>query len=231
MLPAMQCRHTTTNSNHHYRKWKNRIKGILPSSANQLWEADITHIPTAHEMCYLHLITDAYSHKIVGWHLADTLAASATLVALETAIQQAIALKGSQSLKGLIHHSGRGVQYCCNDYVAKQQQHNITISMTEDYKPTDNAIAERINGVLKNEVIYRKPPFSDREESHNDIARFISFYNYRRPHMSIDYKTPEQAHGEQGEQRKRWKTKVYHKNNAACENLSLSLAAANNRTK
>ncbi len=222
MLPAMQRRHTT-NSNHHYRKWKNRIKGFVPTAANQLWVADITYISTAHETCYLHLITDAYSHKIVGWYLADTLAASATIVALEMALQQAIALKGGQSLKGLIHHSDRGVQYCCNDYVAKLLQHDITISMTEDYKPTDNAIAERINGVIKNEVIYRKPQFTDREEAHNVIARFISFYNYRRPHMSIDYKTPEQAHNEQGEQRKRWKTKVYLKNNAACENLSLSL--------
>ncbi len=222
MLPAMQRRHTT-NSNHHYRKWKNRIKGFIPTAANQLWVADITYIPTAHEMCYLHLITDAYSHKIVGWHLADTLAASASLVALEMALQQAIAGKGSPSLKGLVHHSDRGVQYCCNDYVSKLQEHDITISMTEDYKPTDNAIAERINGVIKNEVIYRKPQFSDRVEAHNVIARFISFYNHRRPHMSIDYKTPNQAHGEHGVQRKRWKTKVYNKNIDAGEKNSLPL--------
>ncbi len=115
------------------------------------------------------------------------------------------------------------MQYCCNDYVSKLQEHDITISMTEDYKPTDNALAERINGVIKNEVIYRKPQFSDRVEAHNVIARFISFYNHRRPHMSIDYKTPNQAHGEHGVQRKRWKTKVYNKNIDAGEKNSLPL--------
>ena len=111
--------------------------------ANRIWVADITYIDLADgSVCYLHLITDAYSHKIVGWMLADSLRSAITMQALEQAIAQAVAMRGSDSLKGLIHHSDRGVQYCCDDYVAMLQSHDISISMTEDYNPTDNAIAE-----------------------------------------------------------------------------------------
>ncbi|WP_198136128.1 IS3 family transposase, partial [Bacteroides sp. 4_1_36] len=151
MLPARKTRHTT-NSNHRYHKWKNLIKGLTLTSANQLWVSDITYIPLANgEVCYLHLITDAYSHKIVGWVLADTLRVSATINALQQAIEQAVEMTGDENLTGLIHHSDRGVQYCCDPYVALLQKHGIAISMTEDYKPTDNAVAERINGIIKAE--------------------------------------------------------------------------------
>ena len=149
MLPARKTRHTT-NSNHRYHKWKNLIKGLTLTSANQLWVSDITYIPLANgEVCYLHLITDAYSHKIVGWVLADTLRVSATINALQQAIEQAVEMTGDENLTGLIHHSDRGVQYCCDPYVALLQKHGIAISMTEDYKPTDNAVAERITGLLR----------------------------------------------------------------------------------
>ncbi|WP_368321016.1 DDE-type integrase/transposase/recombinase, partial [Parabacteroides distasonis] len=109
MLPPRKAR-GTTNSNHRYHKWKNLIKGFVPTSPNQLWVSDITYIPLAGgDVCYLHLVTDAYSHKIVGWVLADSLRASATLEALRQAIDQAVEMTGSENLEGLIHHSDRGV--------------------------------------------------------------------------------------------------------------------------
>ena len=132
MLPPPKPRHTT-NSNHRYHKWKNLIKGFVPMAANQLWVADITYVMlNTGDVCYLHLITDAYSHKIVGWELADTLRAAITIKALE----QAIAQTGGVSLEGLVHHSDRGVQYCCDDYVGILKEHSVRISMTEDYTPT-----------------------------------------------------------------------------------------------
>lgn len=149
MLPPPKPRHTT-NSNHRYRKWKNLIKGFTPLAANQLWVSDITYIVLSDgTVCYLHLITDAYSHKIIGWVLAESLRAAITMRALKQAIEQAVAMKGNESLKGLVHHSDRGIQYCCDAYVKMLQDHDISISMTEDYKPTDNAVAERINGIIK----------------------------------------------------------------------------------
>ena len=209
MLPKPKPRHTT-NSNHRYHKYKNLIKGIVLTAANQLWVADITYIALAGgDVCYLHLITDAYSHKIVGWALARTLKAAITMQALKTAIEQAIAMKGSEMLTGLIHHSDRGVQYCCDAYVAMLKAYGISISMTEDYKPTDNAVAERTNGIIKVECVYRQKCFNSFEHACRVIERYIHFYNYRRLHMSIGYKVPAVAHLEQGEQKKMWKNKIY----------------------
>ncbi len=180
------------------------------TSANQLWVSDITYIPLANgEVCYLHLITDAYSHKIVGWVLADTLRVSATINALQQAIEQAVEMTGGENLTGLIHHSDRGVQYCCDPYVALLQKHGIAISMTEDYKPTDNAVAERINGIIKAESSHPRGRFNDIGHARNAIGRYIHFYNYRRPHMSIGYKIPAVAHLEKGIQKKMWQKKKY----------------------
>ena len=209
MLPKPKPRHTT-NSNHRYHKYKNLIKGIVLTAANQLWVADITYIALAGgDVCYLHLITDAYSHKIVGWALARTLKAAITMQALRMAIEQAVAMKGSEVLTGLIHHSDRGVQYCCDAYVAMLKAYGISISMTEDYKPTDNAVAERTNGIIKVECVYRQKCFNSFEHACRVIERYIHFYNYRRLHMSIGYKVPAVAHLEQGEQKKMWKNKIY----------------------
>ena len=209
MLPKPKPRHTT-NSNHRYHKWKNLVKGFVTTAANQLWVADITYIALeGGDMCYLHLITDAYSHKIVGWALAQTLRAAISIEALKMAIEQAVAMGGVESLKGLIHHSDRGVQYCCDAYVEMLKTYGITISMCEDYKPTDNAIAERVNGIIKVENVYRQKRLPSYEYAQNLIPRYIQFYNYRRPHMSIGYKTPAVAHLEQGEQKKMWKNKIY----------------------
>lgn len=209
MLPKPKPRHTT-NSNHRYHKWKNLIKGIVLTAANQLWVADITYIALANgDVCYLHLITDAYSHKVVGWALADTLKAAVSMQALQMAIDQAVEMGGIECLAKLIHHSDRGVQYCCDAYVAMLKDRGIAISMTEDYKPTDNAIAERLNGILKTEGIYPRKQPSSLEDALVFISRFIQFYNCQRPHMSIGYKTPTEAHLEHGEQKKMWNNKIY----------------------
>lgn len=190
----------TTNSNHRYHKYKNLIRGFVPTRANQLWVSDITYIDLVDSCCYLHLVTDAYSHKIVGWRLSDTLEAEYTLETLRMAISQATA----DELKGLIHHSDRGVQYCCNAYTDELKKYGIKISMTEDYKPTDNAIAERVNGILKTEVIYRERRFKTILDARERIAAFISFYNDQRPHSSIGMKAPSVAHVEQGMQLRMW---------------------------
>jgi putative transposase len=181
-------------------------KGFVPTAANRLWVSDITYIRlVGGDVCYLHLITDAYSHKIVGWTLSESLRAAATIAALKMAISQA----GKSDLTGLIHHSDRGVQYCCDAYVAILQEHGITISMTEDYKPTDNAVAERVNGIIKGESLYGLRRFNSPEHARNVLERYIHFYNHRRPHMSIGYKVPAVAHLERGLQEKKWKKKNY----------------------
>lgn len=158
----------TTNSNHRYHKYKNLVRGYTPEGPNRLWVSDITYVPlSGGECCYLHLVTDAYSHKIVGWCLSPTLEACHTLNALRQSISQA----GDSDLSRLIHHSDRGVQYCCNAYVEELLLHNISISMTEDYKPTDNGVAERVNGIIKTEKIYRQPLYGSLEEAREDLER------------------------------------------------------------
>ena len=209
MMQKPRKSHSTTNSNHRYHKWKNLIKGLVPTRANQLWVSDITYVELNGGCCYLHLVTDAYSKKIVGWCLAESLAAVFTLKALRMAIEQA----GGSNLSGLIHHSDRGVQYCCDLYVEELQKHNILISMTEDYKPTDNSIAERVNETIKYESTYRQERrFETNEEALESIKRFIEFYNGRRPHYSIGLQTPNAVHEQTGEQKKMWKNKVYRRN-------------------
>lgn len=192
----------TTNSNHRYHKYKNLIRGYSPTGPNLLWVSDITYIPLANsECCYLHLVTDAYSRKVIGWCLSPTLEAKYTVKALQLAIEQARGF----DLSKLIHHSDRGVQYCCNAYVNELNSHGISISMTEDYKPTDNGIAERVNGIIKTEKIYRQPLYKNIREANKGIGEFICFYNERRPHMSINYQTPSTVHEIEGPQKRRWK--------------------------
>ena len=228
-LPRMKSR-CTTNSNHRYHKYRNLAKGLVPTAAGQLWVADITYIPLeGGDTCYLHLLTDAYSHKIVGWTVARTLKASASIEALRMAIGQAVAMSGGGTLDGLTHHSDRGVQYCCDAYVAMLRAYGITISMTEDYCPTDNAVAERANGIVKLEGLRRRKSLPSFEYASNAVERFIHFYNYRRPHMSIAYKVPAVAHMERGEQKKMWKDKTYHRKSGSNEENSLPLPSPTTR--
>lgn len=178
----------TTQSLHWFRKYSNLIKGKQIVQPNQLWVSDITYwrIGTGH--VYISLITDAFSHKIVGYHVADTLETIQTLEALKMAVQTL-----PINHQGLTHHSDRGIQYCSNEYVQILQQHSIQISMTENGDPRENAIAERVNGILKEEYLY---DYSVQTLAQAKLVLdfVINLYNVERPHMSCQYKTPETIH-------------------------------------
>lgn len=184
-LPPNKARHTT-DSKHIYRKYPNLVQGLEIVHVNQVWVADITYIWILGDVLYLHLITDAYSHAVLGWCLADSLEARHTKAALDMAIEVA----GGDNLCGTIHHSDRGVQYACHEYIDDLTMHHIRISMTERYNPTDNPIAERQNGIFKVEWIYNQEMYRDYDEAHYEISKMIDFYNNKRPHMSIGYKCP-----------------------------------------
>ena len=189
MLPPRKAR-GTTNSNHRYHKWKNLIKGFVPTSPNQLWVSDITYIPLAGgDICYLHLVTDAYSHKIVGWVLADSLRASATLEALRQAIDQAVEMTGSENLEGLIHHSDRGVQYASKQYTDLLLSQGIRISMTQTGDPIHNALAERMNNTLKNGWLFNEGDM-DFRQAEEAVSKSVAMYNNARPHKALGMKTP-----------------------------------------
>lgn len=193
-------RPTTTISWHHFHKFSNLWKGRIPEAPNQVWAADITYI----RMCdgtflYLSLLTDVYSHKIVGWALSDRLDMEAPINALK------MALKELPWGHKLIHHSDRGVQYCSKAYVGLLQARNIQISMTENGDPKENAVAERVNGILKEEWINREN-IESLEQGKEDIGRIIDLYNKKRPHLSNNYLTPEQAHVQTGALKRQWKT-------------------------
>lgn len=189
----------TTMSNHWLRKYPNLIKDFVATAPNQLWVSDITYIKTAEGFVYLFLITDAYSRKIIGWSVSDNLEAVNALRALHMAISQLPA-----DVKGVIHHSDRGVQYCSGKYVKILNKNGFGISMTEDGNPLDNAIAERINGILKVEWLYEMN-FKTKKQVKSQVKKVIEIYNTERPHSSIDMLTPAQAHNQSGELKRLWK--------------------------
>lgn len=193
-------RYKTTDSNHNYRKYPNLIKEIIPNRPNEVWVSDITYVETEEGVCYLSLITDAYSHKIVGWAIGPTLETIYPLQALEMALSSI----DDETARRLIHHSDRGCQYCSAAYVSMLKKHGVSISMTQSGDPLENAIAERANGILKTEWLY-KMAIATRSECHAVLERIIGFYNTQRPHMSIGMQTPETAHTQMGEQRRCWK--------------------------
>lgn len=187
----------TTNSFHRYKKYKNLIKELIPVSSNQLWASDITYITLQNSFAYLSLITDAYSRKIVGFYLSKTLEASGCIKALK------MALKYNENIKGLIHHSDRGVQYCCNAYVDILKNKKIKISMTENGDPLENALAERVNGILKDELL--EQVYANFTAAQDGVAKAISVYNHLRPHSSISYKTPVELHIHNEPVERKWK--------------------------
>lgn len=194
----------TTNSYHHYHKWKNLIKEIILTAPNQLWVSDITYIKLISGVVYLHLITDAFSRKILGWIVADSLEARHTLEAFNMAAKEAAEM--GVDFTRLIHHSDRGVQYCCHLYVGRLQALGIQISMTEGYKPTDNAKAERINGIIK-QLFIDNQSFSELSDVYFALSRGIPFYNDVRPHSSISHLPPSKVHrGEVKEVKQMWKS-------------------------
>lgn len=176
----------TTNSNHWFRRYPNLIKGFIAIAPNQLWVCDITYICVGKGFAYLSLITDAYSRKIVGFYLSIDLSASGTIKAL------LMALKAKSDTKNLIHHSDRGVQYCCNDYVQLLNKNGIKISMTENGDPLENAMAERVNGILKSELL--EDVFATFDMAQQAVALAVSVYNHHRPHSCISNYTPQEAH-------------------------------------
>jgi transposase InsO family protein len=194
----------TTDSEHPYRKYPNLIKEMLITRAGQLWVSDITYLRLHSGFSYLSLITDLYSHKIVGYKLHRTLHAKGCLDALE------MALKDTKRTKQLIHHSDRGVQYCCQEYVSKIHENNISLSMTENGDPYENAVAERVNGILKVELGLGES-FASFAEADAAVERAIRLYNNLRKHDSCDRITPSQAHEMDGVLKKRWKPRFHKK--------------------
>lgn len=192
----------TTNSNHLFRKYPNLIRDSEFLSPGRLWVSDITYIRTEKGFVYLSLVTDAYSKKIVGWCLWPDLTSEGALNALKMAIS------GEGVKQNLIHHSDRGIQYCCTDYVNYLKGSNINISMTENGDPYENAIAERVNGILKDEYELNKT-FPDYHAALEATKIAVYKYNNKRPHRSVDLMFPVDAHRKSGPLKKHWKKREY----------------------
>ena len=194
----------TTDSYHRYHKYPNLVKDLKPLKANEIWVVDITYLwlSEADCFCYLFLITDMYSRKIMGYCVHATLQAAGAVKSLQIALQNTKAAE----VKGCIHHSDRGIQYCCDMYTALLGKNGFTISMTEQSDPLENAIAERINKTIKEEFTDEKEiSFPTIQVAKKSIKQFIDFYNNQRPHRSIDWLTPSQAYKREGELKRHWK--------------------------
>jgi putative transposase len=199
LIRSRRRRAITTDSKHWMRKYNNLITGLTVDWPEQLWVSDITYIRMVNEFAYLSLITDAYSRKIVGFSLRKDLSSEGCI----NALQMALASRNYDHHQ-LIHHSDRGSQYCCKEYVNLLTENKVAISMTENGDPYENALAERVNGIIKNEFnLYNRP--SNLENSIRLVSNSINIYNTVRPHASCGYLTPEQAHQTNGKLKKRWK--------------------------
>ncbi|CAN5534954.1 hypothetical protein BH10BAC4_BH10BAC4_26010 [soil metagenome] len=179
----------TTQSKHWFRKYKNLLKGNKPLAPHQAWVGDITYLRIRSGFVYLFLLTDAFSRKIVGWELSNSLGVSAGLQAARMAIGQC------PDTRGLIHHSDRGIQYCCPAYAGKMEQLGMQMSMGEAGNCYDNAIAERVNGILKGEYGL-DATFKDIQEARTATKESINDYNNERPHWSLRLKIPAVVHRE-----------------------------------
>jgi len=193
--------HITTDSHHRFRKHKNIVSNIEIDKPEQVWVSDITYVGTRANPSYLALVTDAYSKRIMGYDVSNSLAMEGSLSALEMALDNR--RYGSQPL---IHHSDRGLQYCSNDYQALLDKNNIKASMTEKYDPYENAIAERVNGILKQEFDIARD-IKDLELKKKLIKDAIEIYNSFRPHLSNHMLTPQQMHKQNKLKRKQYKSK------------------------
>ena len=202
LLVSKRRRYTvTTNSKHWMRKYPNLIKGMELVRPEQVWVADITYIDTSEDgHGYLHLITDAYSKKIMGYELCGNMEATSTLKALQMAISNR-----KYKDQALIHHSDRGLQYCSKLYTDYLKDNNVTISMTENGDPYENAIAERVNGILKDEFGLSEQ-LNNISQAIQQTAQSINIYNNCRPHLTCSMLTPVQMH-----QQKEIKLKSYNK--------------------
>lgn len=180
----------TTNSYHWLRKYPNLIREFVPTAPNQLWVSDITYWKiNSREHLYISFITDAYSHKIVGYQVAETMEAIESIQAL----QMALSGLEPKNLMNLIHHSDRGIQYCSHAYVKLLQDNKIQISMTENGDPLENAVAERINGIIKEEYL-ETYEINNLKDAKGLLQAVVDLYNNERPHMSISNFTPNSIH-------------------------------------
>lgn len=199
LIRRRQRKVNTTYSQHWLRKWPNLIRGYQLSSPNQLWVSDITYWRVSGSFLYISFVTDAYSKKIVGYNLSSNLdmqgSRNALLMALETL---------SEVPTNLIHHSDRGTQYCSHEYIRLLQARNIKVSMTENGDPKENAIAERLNGIMKEEYLNRYRPKSF-DQAVFLLKRSVNLYNEKRPHLSINLLTPEFAHFNKPKTFRKWK--------------------------
>ena len=177
----------TTNSDHSLPVFTNLIKDLELTGPNQVWVSDITYIRTREDFAYLSLITDKYSRKVVGYHVGRTLSAKDTLKALE------MALAGLPEGMHPIHHSDRGCQYCSHEYVKELKEHGLAISMTEQDHCAENAMAERMNGILKQEY-FLNHEFRTVAQARQAVDEAVHLYNTRRPHRSLKLRTPGEIH-------------------------------------
>jgi transposase InsO family protein len=192
-------RAVTTMSRHGLPLWPNLAKGLVVARAGQLWVSDITYIRVGDGFCYLILITDAYSHQVVGWNFGTCMDAAFCIEALKMALASR-----HRPHQGLVHHSDRGLQYCSKLYTDMLKTEGIAISMTENGDPLENAVAERMNGILKDSFEMDRT-FSSFEEARAFILEAITYYNERRPHSSCDNLTPKEASERTGPLKRHWK--------------------------
>lgn len=188
LLVRKRLRRTSTTQSHHWlKKYPNLIREWQPAQPGQLWVADITYVASGQGFLYLSLITDAYSHKIIGYSVANNLAAVNTLTALK------MALRNNPPAKSLVHHSDRGIQYCSTEYINLLKEHHIRVSMTESGDPLENALAERVNGIIKNEYLQHYT-FKCADDLLKLLVSVVYRYNCERPHFSINMLTPDSVH-------------------------------------
>ena len=202
--------HVTTDSSHWMRKYPNLIKDLEPMGPNHIWVSDITYWKTKGGHYYISFITDAYSRKIVGYQVAGTMEAIESVYALK------MALKGlGKKVYILIHHSDRGSQYCSAGYVELLKKNNILISMTENGDPLENAIAERLNGIIKGEYLFDYQ-INSLDEAKRILESVVELYNEERPHSSVGNMVPSQVHkgSLSTEVRRLWKN--YYKKKEIC---------------
>jgi putative transposase len=204
LIKPKRVRAKTTCSYHHFNKYKNRIESASPRRCNEIWVSDITYVwlKQQDKFCYLSLITDLYSRKIVGHCVHEDLSVKGSLEALKQALKQR-----KDKTESLVHHSDRGVQFCCHAYIKLLRKNNVQISMTETGDPLENAVAERIHRTIKEEfTTEREINFSTIAEAKTNIRKFIDFYNQYRPHRSIQWYTPNEAHKQRGILKRVWKS-------------------------
>jgi putative transposase len=193
--------HVTTNSHHRFRKHQNRILDLEINRPEQVWASDITYIGKRDNPCYLSLVTDAYSKKIMGYYVADNMNTESSLRALKMALKQ----RKNKNLP-LIHHSDRGIQYCANEYQKELNKDKVICSMTENSDPYENAVAERINGILKQEFMIDK--YNQKTKIMKQVVKeAVEIYNEFRPHYSNYMLTPNQMHIQNQIKMRTYKTK------------------------